>query len=522
MARNPVRHRGINTGLNRPRDRVWTPKRMISALHVDGGAAPGGDGSAAAPYDDFTEIIALGTALSGQTVRLARGSTIADKLELNSITDLVVEAYGSGAAPIIDPSVPIGGTWTAQAGIGPNVFSHSGTAQLHPVIDGVDMTFRSNETTGLLKDNTSWFGSPVAATLYVNTSAGDPDSATTVMHPGDTYCIIGTSCQRVTIRDIDFRGAQSNCVAFAGAGTEAITVSRSTISLTGEVTSPASSTDGIAISGGGVSDMADSCIVEDITVIGSDGHGSSNHAVEISFLTGYIIRRLVVSLISGRTIEWWNQCTDGLSEKILSYDTRGVPFNFFNQTGTHDGNVVRNAMVRSRANWASASNTQVVGMDANSNTNTKFINCSFSVDDQAPMKPQVGCTIDFINCISHMTKASGTGQSHIFVSGATSSIIDGTDYNRYSVDTASNNWQDSSGLKWNLADWRATAGNPDVNADTVGATPYDDIEAAVPDFGPADTPLAGMLPATDPDIPTDDYFGKARTTQTDVGAIQVT
>jgi len=105
-------------------------------IYIDESVAPGGDGSQADPYSDFSEInwttggdnsvfdYYAGSPATSVTINLKRGETWAVKLDVQesgtATYPLIVQAYGSGADPIIDIEGVItgwdtGGNWGADS-----------------------------------------------------------------------------------------------------------------------------------------------------------------------------------------------------------------------------------------------------------------------------------------------------------------------------------------------------------------------------------------------------------------------
>ena len=94
MARNPVRHRGINTGLNRRSDRVYTPKRMLSDPFIlatltipDAGFTKGAQADPADGWlveDEHGGAVTLGGTYGAEIPRWSRIRTTVTGLEADS------------------------------------------------------------------------------------------------------------------------------------------------------------------------------------------------------------------------------------------------------------------------------------------------------------------------------------------------------------------------------------------------------------------------------------------------------
>jgi hypothetical protein len=184
---------------------------------LDSAAAGGGNGSAAAPYATFSELLADPALGNNQTINLDRDSTFREFLDLNAYDGMTVQASGTGADPIISAFDVVTG-WSLTSGR-TNTYEVSftsdyGTNNINSVLgfkeDGKPLVYQSSVANCEANPGsyavTGFANGGVAQTVYIH-----PYGSTNPASDGKTYevtrrkaCIeIGDNA---TIADISLTG----------------------------------------------------------------------------------------------------------------------------------------------------------------------------------------------------------------------------------------------------------------------------------------------------------------------------
>jgi hypothetical protein len=184
---------------------------------LDSAAAGGGNGSAAAPYNSISALLADGDLDSNQVINIERGSTFREFLDLNAYDGMTVQASGTGADPIISAFDVVTG-WSLTSGR-TNTYEVSftsdyGTNNINSVLgfkeDGKPLVYQSSVANCEANPGsyavTGFANGGVAQTVYIH-----PYGSTNPASDGKTYevtrrkaCIeIGDNA---TIADISLTG----------------------------------------------------------------------------------------------------------------------------------------------------------------------------------------------------------------------------------------------------------------------------------------------------------------------------
>ena len=513
--------------LNRMPDGFLQTLGGVTAIHVDGDAGAGGDGSLADPYDDFTEVNTAAAAgeLDGLKVRLNRGSTIYDQLVLTGTIGVTIEPYGSGADPIIDVSTVLAGAWTKVG----NVYSHaSETVIRNLLVDGTKMTIRKAGQSGsgaaanaLAADNAAYVEAGPVLTVYSSTL--DMTTATDIRHATVEFGIDArTGVNGCTIRNITVQMAKQNCVVFNGDSNNNL-ITGCTIRWCGDDGDVGS---GIFMSGASKADKATGNIFENCK---SYGHnvltGTQGNAIEISWQDGMIIRDCEFYDIAGNGIEVYDECDNCLIENCLVYCCYANAVKIYttaSEAADSTNNLFRNCVFHSDNNWFRDNNpigAQLV--DYRGGTNNRFTHCSFFGDNAHAFWVWAGTAV-YKNNVGHLLHTGGTNYQHIYLGALTQlAVMVGSDYNVYDYTTGGQSWyQDGityyTGANWAL--WKAL--NVDIDDNSVssnGALLYTAAETSFhnPETDPPDMSIGGGSNAedfspVDSDSPSTDINGVVR------------
>jgi len=196
-------------------------------IYLDESVAPGGVGSEADPYSDFSEInwstggdnsifdYYAGSPAASVTLNLQKGEEWREQLTIGhagTVTyPLKTQAYGAGNNPIINGSDLVA-TWSDE---GSNVWSAALTTEPKQVfVDGTRWT--KVDALGSVDAASEWWWE--SDTLYIYATA-DPDTEYTT--PGveatiRNYCIYAAAKNYVTIDGVDCHKSKSLNIYFAG------------------------------------------------------------------------------------------------------------------------------------------------------------------------------------------------------------------------------------------------------------------------------------------------------------------
>jgi hypothetical protein len=212
---------------------------------LDSAAAGGGDGSAAAPYNSISALLADGDLDSNQVINIERGSTFRETLSLSGYDGMTVQASGAGADPIISAFDVVTG-WSLTSGRS-NTYEVSftpdhGSGTINDLLgfkeNGVPLVYQSSVANCDSNPGsyavTDYADDGVAQTVYIH-----PYDSTVPGSDGKTYEITKRVCCITTGDGCTIRG----------------------IRATGAIAD-----DGVIIAGGNT--LIDDCIIE---------HGNNHH-----------------------------------------------------------------------------------------------------------------------------------------------------------------------------------------------------------------------------------------------------
>src|SRR5574340_981799 len=176
-------------------------------IHIDSNASGGGDGSISLPFNVFSQInwtTAASAISSGGLVNinLKRTSHWRDLLSTGAsgVTGrpIVVQAYGTGAKPIINGASLVTGWTPSGAGLGSTWQATCGAAAANLCMINSIYRFAGASATAL--NNGEWFKS--GTTLYFRWDAGNPDTLGVVVELGQRSSIINNARSYMSFVDL--------------------------------------------------------------------------------------------------------------------------------------------------------------------------------------------------------------------------------------------------------------------------------------------------------------------------------
>lgn len=187
---------------------VTTPSSSGTTYYFDASAAPNGDGSIGSPYNTLGVLQNFTGNLGGAKFLFKRGSRFRDQLYMRQASNFTVDAYGSGALPILDAS-----------DINIQVFQQDGASWYlggRPVmqtifVNNVRMLGVGTKQQMESAPNTSWFDAQNQR-IYINSNGIDPNQQLTEIS-NRYYAGRIDSCSGFIVRNLQFQRAYNSGLA---------------------------------------------------------------------------------------------------------------------------------------------------------------------------------------------------------------------------------------------------------------------------------------------------------------------
>jgi len=546
----------------------------VLTVYFDSDAAPGGDGSQATPYNDLSFFSSLSGDRGGAIYSLKRNSVFLETLSIpDGVSNYTINAYGSGQAPVVANWVQFTATWTSEGGgkyscpdssvIAADVPISYSTSLYHTKVDrlgarrlslaDLDLIYEHSTRTLYGSNDIAEFLSfydSAANKFYVNSQIAMVGVNPKYFYadPGVDYTgEIGTG-SNVLIEDIWFFGGYESSLFIRHI--DNLTLRRVRAAAP---SGPASATTAIAavISGTSEASKMTGLLIEDCEF--GDSLDYLGHGLSLSFIDSPVIRKNWFHDIAEAAVQLAESCENVKIEK-----NRFDAVNWFLETRTisgtthHQGILFQNNIVNQRFSYTypggvgagtpSGYGYKYVAGEGKNFSDLRIVNNSFLMEDATVLLAQItgahalgNASLRFRNnlVIMRQTEAMLNSQREPAIQMGNLTALQECllDYNVYQfkADHPMFNLLGSTATSEAAyqALWAATSSPTDVNEQNSivvpAATPtirnddYIRYTNFYPDSGSA--PQVGTADSTDPDFPTDDYYGFPRSSDT-VGAVE--
>jgi hypothetical protein len=179
-----------------------------TTYYIDPSASVNGNGTMQSPFNSFFKLPVLTGDLNGTQILFKRGTKWRGYVELKGCTNFTIDAYGTGALPIVDAS-DIFTNWKQE---GNTWYLENRTQAQSVFVNNNRLVGVASKNEMSANANTAWFDAG-SSRIYINCGNTVNPNNTTVELTARTHGMYLLNCSNFTIRNMHLQKAR-NCGVF--------------------------------------------------------------------------------------------------------------------------------------------------------------------------------------------------------------------------------------------------------------------------------------------------------------------